>query len=228
MAAGIKACRALYPDNPDVSSLEERVDMLKGAKDRLQLWRSSSARAGADAALTFIMSWYEDIKLGQIRTLREGGIWSTKPELIAIREQAANFMASYANTSLLDANAEAYSDGEEAASGSEAAESEDSGDYHDTGDDDDDDDDSDGGERRVPAGVRFTGSGKAIFADTSSSDASSDSGLAEFDEQAVTADAANTGASVDPAKTGEASSVNEQAGKASNLAGSELTPQTES
>ena len=86
MTASIKACRALYPDRSDADSLEELVGMLKGAKDRLQLWRSSSARAGADAALTLIMSWHEDIKLGQIRTLREGGIWSTKPELIAIRE----------------------------------------------------------------------------------------------------------------------------------------------
>ena len=35
MTAGIKVCRVLYPDNPDVSSLEELVEMLKGAKDRL-------------------------------------------------------------------------------------------------------------------------------------------------------------------------------------------------
>ena len=87
---------------------------------------------------------------------------------------------------------------------------------------------SDGGDRRVPPRVRFTGSGKAIFADTSSSDSSSDSGLAEFDEQAPTADAAKTGASADPAKMGETSLVNEEAGEASNPAGSESTPPTES
>ena len=46
MTASIKACRVLYPDNPDVSSLEELVEMLKGAKDRLQAWRSSSERRG--------------------------------------------------------------------------------------------------------------------------------------------------------------------------------------
>ena len=167
MTASIEACRALYPDHPDVSSLEELVGMLKGAKDRLQLWRSSSARAGADAALTLIMSWHEDIKLGQIQTLREDGAWNTKPELIAIREKAANYMAKYANTSTLDHDAEVYSDTEGAASGSEAAESGDSGNYQDSSSEgDDDDDESDGGERRIPAVVRFTGSGKAIFADT--------------------------------------------------------------
>ena len=43
--------------------------------------------------------------------------------------------------------------------------------------------------------------------------------MAEFDEQAPTADAA---------KTGETSSVNEQAGEASNPAGFEPAPHTES
>ena len=56
MSASLKACRALYPDHPDVSSQEELEGLLKGTKDRLQLWRSSSARARADAALTLIMS----------------------------------------------------------------------------------------------------------------------------------------------------------------------------
>ena len=73
MTASLEACRALYPDHPDVSSQEELEGMLKGTKDRLQLWRSSSARAGADAALTLIMSWHEEIKLEQILTLREDG-----------------------------------------------------------------------------------------------------------------------------------------------------------
>ena len=127
-------------------------------------------------------------------------------------------MAKYASTSELDLDAEVYSDAEEAASGSDAADSDDSGNSQDSGDDDDDAD-SDGGDRRILPGVRFTGSGEAIFADTSSSDSSSDSGLAEFDEQAP---------STDVAKTGETSTVNVEAGEASNPAGSESAPQTES
>ena len=47
-------------------------------------------------------------------------------ELIALRQEAANYMAKYANTSMLDYDAEVYSDGEVAASGSDAAESGDS------------------------------------------------------------------------------------------------------
>ena len=127
MTACVKTCRALYPEKTDARSTSQLVGMLNGSKERLQLWRSSSARAGADAALMLIMSWHEDIKLGQIQTLREGGAWNTKPDLIAIREQAANFMAKYASTSELDLEAEAYSDAEEAASESDAADSDDSG-----------------------------------------------------------------------------------------------------
>ena len=103
-------------------------------------------------------------------------------------------MAQYANTAVLDLDAEVYQD-EEAASESEATESQDSGNYQNSGDDDDDEDDdggSDGGDRRIPAGVRFTKSGKEYFADSSSSDVASDFGLLEFDEQA-TSDVAKTG-----------------------------------
>ena len=85
MAAGLKACRPLYPDGPDVSSQEELEKMLKGTKERLQVWRSSSARAGADAALAFIMSWHQDIELEKIETLLKGAPWTTDPSLIARR-----------------------------------------------------------------------------------------------------------------------------------------------
>ena len=161
----------MYPERTDARCTNELVGMLEGSKERLQLWRSSSTRAGADAALMLIMSWHEDIKLGQIQTLRDGGAWNTKPNLIEIREQAANFMAKYANTSELDLEADVYSDPEDAAFRSDAADSGDSGNSQDSNDDGDDAD-SDGGDRRIPPGVRFTGSGKAIFADTSLSDSS--------------------------------------------------------
>ena len=75
-------------------------------KDRLKLKRSSSACVGADAALMFIMSWHEQIKLDKIQTLWEGGIWNTNTDLVKIREDAANFMAKFANTSHLDVDVE--------------------------------------------------------------------------------------------------------------------------
>ena len=71
MSASLQVCWVLYPDQPEVDSQEDLEGLLKGAKDRLQLWRSSSARAGADAALAFIMSWHEDVELEKIETLRK-------------------------------------------------------------------------------------------------------------------------------------------------------------
>ena len=73
MTACVKTCRVLYPERADADSTDELVGMLEGSKERLQLWRSSSARAGADAALTLIMSWHEDIKLGKSRRYRMTG-----------------------------------------------------------------------------------------------------------------------------------------------------------
>ena len=81
MAAGLKACGPLYPDSPDVSSQEELEKMLKGTKERLQVWRSSSARAGADAALAFIMSWHQDIELEKIENAAQGGALDHRPGL---------------------------------------------------------------------------------------------------------------------------------------------------
>ena len=108
-------------------------------------------------------------------------------------------MAKFANTSALDLNADVYSDDEDdTSSGSDAEDSNNSARYQDS--DNDDDSNSGGADMRIPPGVRFTASGKAVFdPDTSLSDASSDFDLAEFDEQAPTSDAA---------KTGETSSAN--------------------
>ena len=106
MYACVNTCRALFPQRKDTRSTNKLIEMLNEGKERLQLWRSSSARAGADAALMLIMSWHEDIKLDKIQSLREGGIWNTDPALVQIREEATNFMAKFTNTSALDLNAD--------------------------------------------------------------------------------------------------------------------------
>ena len=111
--ASLKAHRVLFPEARQVRSADELIKDLDQAKTRLKQWRSSSARVGADAALLFIMSWYELIELDKVRSLREGSSWATDPNRIKIREEAANFMAKFANTKHLDLQAPVYSDGEE-------------------------------------------------------------------------------------------------------------------
>ena len=93
-----------------------------------------------------IMSWHEDIKLEKIQSLREGGIWNTDPALVQIQEEAANFMAKFADTAALDLNGDVYSDDEDdSSSGSDAEDSNDSARYQDSHNDDDGD--SDGADR---------------------------------------------------------------------------------
>ena len=86
MYACVHTCRALFPERTDAHSTCKLVGMLNEGKEWLQLWRSSSARVGADAALMLIMSRHEDIKLETIQSLQEGGIWNTDPALVQIRE----------------------------------------------------------------------------------------------------------------------------------------------
>ena len=111
--ASLNAHRVMFPEARQVRSPEGLIRDLDQAENRLKKWRSSSARAGADAALQFILSWYEKIDLVKVRSLRQGSPWATDPSLIEIREDAANFMAEFANTKHLDLDAPIYSDGEE-------------------------------------------------------------------------------------------------------------------
>ena len=111
--ASLKAHRVLFPEARPARSADELIKDLDQAETRLKQWRSSSARAGADAGLLFIMSWYELIDLAKVRSLREGSSWASDPNRIKIREEAANFMAEFANTKHLDLKAPVYSDGEE-------------------------------------------------------------------------------------------------------------------
>jgi hypothetical protein len=42
--------------------------------NRVDVWKESAARAGADQALSFVLSWYQDVDLDQLKHLREGGL----------------------------------------------------------------------------------------------------------------------------------------------------------
>ena len=110
--AGIRAYRSLWPGSQTPVSIEELSKCLSGAEARVREWRSSAARAGADQALTFVLSWYESINLNAVRSLRQGSKWTANPTLIESRKDAAKFMASYAPTRHFIPGP-AYSDDEE-------------------------------------------------------------------------------------------------------------------
>jgi hypothetical protein len=44
------------------------------APNWLDIWKESAARAGAEQALEFVLSWYPCVNLDQLENLREGGL----------------------------------------------------------------------------------------------------------------------------------------------------------
>jgi hypothetical protein len=66
---------------------------------RLNEWRRSAARSGADTALRFVCSWYEGLDLDALATLRSGAPTDTDPALTAKRQHRAYQVAHYAPTS---------------------------------------------------------------------------------------------------------------------------------
>ena len=94
--AAMNTVKALWPDTPLPATVSELVELLKTSEDRLIDWRESAGRVMADEVLTIVLSWYENINLDILRTLRIGSKWSTDPELIKQRQDAANRFLDFA------------------------------------------------------------------------------------------------------------------------------------
>ncbi|MDO5764055.1 MAG: TMF family protein, partial [Bifidobacteriaceae bacterium] len=98
--AAIRAHRALWPNTsgtPNISEIELLVTRLNASEKQLSLWRESAGRAGADMALTVIMSWYEDISLDILRNFRTGSRWVEDPTFVALRQARAFQLVEYAD-----------------------------------------------------------------------------------------------------------------------------------
>src|SRR3954466_14062899 len=67
------------------------------SQTQLNLWRESAGRAGADMALTAVLSWYEDISLETLINLRTGSRWVEDPEFVARRQARAFQLVEYAD-----------------------------------------------------------------------------------------------------------------------------------
>ena len=69
--------KALWPEASSPRTIDNLAEQLSEGDDRLRAWRESAARAGADEALTWVLSWYEDLDLDKLTALREGSAWTT-------------------------------------------------------------------------------------------------------------------------------------------------------
>ena len=53
---------------------------------------------GADEALAWVLSWYEDLDIKSVKGQREGSKWETDPSFVKKRQAAAFAMAKWART----------------------------------------------------------------------------------------------------------------------------------
>lgn len=94
--SAIKVFKALWPDVAMPKTVKGLCNWLDGAEVRLSQWRESAGRAGADMALQFILSWYEEIDFASISNLRDGSHILNDPAIKLKRQAKAYEMAFYA------------------------------------------------------------------------------------------------------------------------------------
>ena len=70
--AGTAMTAALWPDSVQPSSFSRLARWLEMGPDRLGEWRVSAARAGAEMALRFTLSWHPDLQLDALMGQRAG------------------------------------------------------------------------------------------------------------------------------------------------------------
>ncbi|KAK1620111.1 hypothetical protein QYE76_025628 [Lolium multiflorum] len=94
----------------DISSL---TSLIERAPDRFLDWKESATRAGADMALSFVLSWYNEVDLGQLEYRRAGVEEELSAEQKAARLARASAIADFIDKRLFVADPNPHSDEEE-------------------------------------------------------------------------------------------------------------------
>jgi hypothetical protein len=97
--AALKIFKRLWPGELVPDNLTLLSHKLQDVGRRLSEWRHSAARAGADAALRFACSWYEELDLDALHNMRGNAPTDTVPEKNDKRHDRAYRIAHYASTS---------------------------------------------------------------------------------------------------------------------------------
>jgi hypothetical protein len=66
--------QALWPGQAVPNNVETLLRWVPLVSNRVDVWKESAARAGAEQALSFVLSWYQGVNLDQLKHLREGGL----------------------------------------------------------------------------------------------------------------------------------------------------------
>jgi hypothetical protein len=97
--AAIQVFKCFWPDEAVPERVDDICARLKKCGATLHEWRCSAARSGVDTTLRFVCSWYEDLDLDALETMRFGAPTDTDPTLTAKRRDRAYKVAHYASVS---------------------------------------------------------------------------------------------------------------------------------
>ena len=62
----------LWPGKEAPQDISSLTSLIEQAPDSFIDWKGSATRAGADMALSFVLSWYNEVDLGQLEYRRAG------------------------------------------------------------------------------------------------------------------------------------------------------------
>jgi hypothetical protein len=70
----VSVFETLWPGRVVPGEIQALLQWIPLAPNRLNIWKESAARADAEQALEFVLSWYPGVNLDQLENLHEGGL----------------------------------------------------------------------------------------------------------------------------------------------------------
>jgi hypothetical protein len=93
--------KTLWPGRAVPGEIQALLQWIPLAPNRLDIWKESVARAGAEQALEFVLSWYPGVNLDQLENLREGGLAGL--DKVKLRQRACAIAECVETNVLFDA-----------------------------------------------------------------------------------------------------------------------------
>ena len=81
LEAAIRVYNVFWPGAQIPATVDELSRCLQGAEKRLREWRASATRVGANEAMIFVLSWYENINLDVLQSTRSGAGGACAPRM---------------------------------------------------------------------------------------------------------------------------------------------------
>ncbi|KAK1652409.1 hypothetical protein QYE76_070214 [Lolium multiflorum] len=94
----------LWPEEAVPQDISGLIAAMERAPDRFLDWKESATRAGADMALSFVLSWYNEVDLGQLEFRRAGAEDKLPADLKAARLARASTIAEFVDKTLFVAD----------------------------------------------------------------------------------------------------------------------------